>query len=48
MNDIKIHIESTVKGCSRYVNGSDAWLINDATLGTLAERLMKLLKAFAI
>ncbi len=43
MNNIKIHIESTIKGCSRYVNGSNAWIINDATVGTLAERLMKLL-----
>ncbi len=43
MNDIKIHIESEVKGCSRYVDGSNAWLIRDATVGKLAEKLMKLL-----
>lgn len=43
MNDVKIHITSEIKACSRYVNGSNAWIINDATVGTLAERLMKLL-----
>ena len=43
MNDIKIHIESTIKGCSRYVDGSNAWIIRDATVGSLAEKLMKLL-----
>lgn len=43
MNDIKIHIESEIRGCSRYVDGSNSWIIRDATVGNLAEKLMKLL-----
>jgi len=43
MNDIKIHIVSEIKGSSRYVNGSNAWIIRDAAVGRLAETLMKLL-----
>ena len=42
-NNIKIHIESEIKGCSRYVDGSNAWMIQDATVERLVEKLMKLL-----
>jgi len=41
--DIKIHIESNIRGSSRYMDGSNAWMIRDEAVGRLAEKLMKLL-----
>ena len=44
MSDIKIYIESEIKGASEYMNGSNAWKIRDGAVERLAEGLMKLLK----
>ena len=43
MKDIKIHIVSEIQAHAEYMAGSNAWKIRDASVGRLAEKMMKLL-----
>ena len=43
MDDKKIHVTSIIKGHSKYINASNAWLIKDSSIDGLADKLIDLL-----